>query len=73
MPVTEEQIQELQERIDALTSAVEEVKSTILEATGKLPKGVQTTIILLGLAAILQRPWLIALALVPYVFGRKEG
>jgi len=64
MPTAEEMqqtIAELQQEMDALQ----------LKYETTVPKGVQRTILILGAAALLKKPWMIALAVVPYLLNKK--
>jgi len=70
--MTEEELQQLQSRLDELTKAISEIRDTVAQTVEeKVPTGLKNTIIILGLAALLKKPWMILLAALPYLMQKK--
>ena len=70
--MSEEEIRQLQERLNNITQAISEIRDSIArKVEEEVPTGLKNTIIILGLAALFKKPWLIILAAIPY-FLRGE-
>ena len=72
--MTEAEIQEYQQRIEALTAQISELKATV--ATGieeKVPPELKNLILIAGVLWLLKRPWMLALSVGWYVLQSRKA